>query len=108
MPFITNDLSRRDLLAIAGAAAVTPLHLSAQATAKPAAQNSGERRRELYALLGDLPDRQRPIGGTKRNEVERDGFMLETWDLDLNGIEKVPAYVARPKLVTGRAPAVVY
>ena len=28
--------------------------------------------------------------------------MLETWDLDLNGIENVPAYLARPKGTTGR------
>jgi dienelactone hydrolase len=66
------------------------------------------RRRELYTLLGDLPDRKRPIGGTKREEAERDGYLLETWELDLNGIEPVPAYLARPKGVTGRRPAVLF
>ena len=49
-----------------------------------------------------------PIGGKKRGEDERDGYVLETWDLDLNGIETVPAYVARPRGLTGRAPAVVF
>lgn len=34
--------------------------------------------------------------------------MLETWDLDLNGIETVPAYLARPRAATGRLPAVVF
>ena len=63
----------------------------------PTAQRPEDRRRELYALLGDLPDRQRPIGGKKRTEEERDGYVLETWDLDLNGIETVPAYLARPR-----------
>ena len=72
------------------------------------AQRPEDRRRELYALLGDLPDRQRPIGGKKRDEEERDGYVLETWDLDLNGIETVPAYLARPRGLTGRAPAVLF
>ena len=34
--------------------------------------------------------------------------MLETWDLDLNGIETVPAYLARPKGASGRRPAVLF
>ena len=34
--------------------------------------------------------------------------MLETWDLDLNGIETVPAYLARPSAVKGRVPAVLF
>jgi dienelactone hydrolase len=34
--------------------------------------------------------------------------MLETWVLDLNGIEPVPAYVARPKRLDGAAPAVLF
>ena len=73
-----------------------------------ASQSPGDRRRELYSLLGDLPDRKRPIGGKKRNEEERDGYILETWDLDLNGIENVPAYLARPLKSSGRLPAVVF
>jgi hypothetical protein len=104
---MTTDLTRRDLLTIAGAAAVTTLSHPAEAS-QTAAQTKDARRRELYGLLGDLPDRQRRIAGTKREEVERDGFMLETWDLDLNGLENVPAYVARPKGLTGRAPGVVF
>jgi hypothetical protein len=71
-------------------------------------QTPAAKRKALYSLLGDLPERRRPIGGKKRGETERDGYMLETWDLDLNGIETVPAYVARPKAVTGRVPAVVF
>ena len=34
--------------------------------------------------------------------------VLKTWDLDLNGIETVPAYLARPKKLAGRAPAVLF
>ncbi len=72
------------------------------------AATPGGRRAELYALLGDLPDRTRPVSGRKTKEAEHDGYMLETWVLDLNGIEAVPAYVARPRAATGRLPAVLF
>ena len=66
--------------------------------------SAAQRRRELYGLLGELPDRKRPIAGKKRKEEERDGYVLETWYLDLNGIETVPAYLARPRSISGRVP----
>ena len=66
------------------------------------------RRAELYALLGDLPDRQRPIKAEKRDEREADGYVLESWVLDLNGLEPVPALLARPKTLRGRAPAILF
>jgi len=69
---------------------------------------TGARRAGLYELLGDLPDRTRPVHGRQRAEVVRDGYVLETWDLDLNGLETVPAYVARPRSARGRRPAVVF
>ena len=102
-----DRIARRDLLALAGAA---PLWSAATANggAPPAMQTDAARRRELYATLGDLPERGRPIGGKKRQEAERDGYVLETWDLDLNGIETVPAYLARPRDAGGRRPAIVF
>jgi len=66
------------------------------------------RREELYGLMGDLPDRHRPISGAKRGEEEREGYVLETWDLDLNALETVPAYLARPAALSGRAPAILF
>ncbi len=69
---------------------------------------ANDRRRELYALLGDLPDRNRPLTSKKLDEAERDGYVLETWQLDLNGIEPVPAYLARPRAAGGRRPAVLF
>jgi Abhydrolase family len=66
------------------------------------------RRRVLYSLLGDLPDRERPIEARLRSQEERDGYVLETLELDLNGIETVPAFLARPRQAKGRLPAVVY
>ena len=68
-----------------------------------------ERRTQLYSLLGDLPDPERPIGVEKVCEEEVDGeYVLETLVLDLNGIEDVPAYLATPLHTTGSVPAVLY
>ncbi|MBI4557458.1 MAG: acetylxylan esterase [Candidatus Hydrogenedentes bacterium] len=71
-------------------------------------RNPAARRQKLYELLGDLPDRERPIGTRKVEETERDGYVLEKLELDLNGIESVPAYLARPKQLAGRVPAILF
>jgi acetyl esterase/lipase len=71
-------------------------------------RDAAGKRRLLYSMLGDLPDRSRPISAKTRSVEERDGFVLETLDLDLNGIENVPAYFARPKALKGPLPAIVY
>jgi len=100
-------LNRRDLLALAGA---VPLAAAGGGAAPSGASpaSTDERRSELYALLGRFPDRSRHVAAEKQGETERDGYVLETWVLDLNGIEPVPAYVARPKRLDGRAPAVLF
>jgi pimeloyl-ACP methyl ester carboxylesterase len=66
------------------------------------------RRQALYALLGDLPERDRPISAEKVSEEERETYILERLVLDLNGIERVPAYFARPKETDGPVPVVLY
>ncbi len=73
-----------------------------------AVMNHEERRKQLYDLLGDLPDRGRPISATKLAEERREAYILETLLLDLNGLEAVPAYFVRPLDGTGRRPAVLY
>jgi dienelactone hydrolase family protein len=104
-----NPINRRELLTLAGVASLTALGPAEARTMNQAAPRApAARRRELYGLLGDLPDRRRPIGGKERREEERDGYVLETWDLDLNGIEPVPAYLARPRAASGRMPAVLF
>lgn len=101
--------TRRDVLGLAGLAALSPLASGQPQIRKPSAvQSAPERRRELYELMGDLPDRNRPVKSTLQQEAERDGYVLETWELDLNGIEPVPAYVARPRATSGRVPAVLF
>ena len=101
-------IERRDVLKLGGLASLTPLAPHTQADKPSPRRRPPDRRAELYGLLGALPDRRRPIRGTKREETERDGYVLETWDLDLNGLENVPAYLARPRTVAGRAPAVLF
>jgi acetyl esterase/lipase len=66
------------------------------------------RRRQLYGLLGDLPDSSTPPTATLLATVERPGYSLETLILHLNGIEDVPAYFVRPRQATGRLPVVLY
>ena len=120
-PMANQHLRRRDILTLAGLASLAPVSVLGSQVVDPQREKRMERRpmagtpqapearrRELYSLLGDLPDRKRPIGGKKRAEEERDGYVLETWDLDLNGIENVPAYLARPRGLAGRAPAVLF
>jgi acetyl esterase/lipase len=67
-----------------------------------------QRRRELYDLLGDLPDRAREISVSKIGEEERASYVLDKLVLDLNGIEDVPAVFVRPKGGEGPWPAVLY
>ena len=104
-----HRVPRRDVLTLAGMASLYSRSQAQESSRRPSgSQQPGSRRKELYSLLGDLPDRKRPIAGRKRQEQERDGYVLETWDLDLNGIETVPAYLARPSAVKGRVPAVLF
>jgi hypothetical protein len=85
-----------------------PHEVFGAAAGQQTADRSAARRDELYRLLGDLPDRRRPVSGKKTAESERDGYVLERWELDLNGMEIVPAYVARPRGTSGRRAAVVF
>jgi len=66
------------------------------------------RRDELYSLLGDLPDPDRPIGCEKIAEEEHEAYVLEKLVLDLNGIELVPALFVRPKDAPPPRPAILY
>lgn len=66
------------------------------------------RRYQLYSLLGDLPPRDRNISARKISQTEHPGFVLERLELDLNGIEAVPAYFTRPKGARGRSPTILF
>jgi hypothetical protein len=103
-----HRLPRRDVLTLAGMASLYSRSRPQAARSARVSPRPEARRRELYGLLGDLPDRKRPIAERKRGEEERDGYVLETWELDLNGMEPVPAYLARPREATRRSPAVLF
>lgn len=64
-------------------------------------------RNRLYSLLGDLPPRDGPITAELISEEDRGGYVLEKLALDLNGVEPVPAYFAKPK-GSGKWPTILY
>jgi hypothetical protein len=66
-----------------------------------------DRRAELYALLGDLPPRDRPVSGALIRQARHELYTLEVLVLDLNGIEPVPALFTRPHSPSP-VPAVIY
>lgn len=66
------------------------------------------KRGELYALLADLPPRDRPVSAELIDRTERNGYVLETLKLDLNGLEPVPAYFVSPLDAEGPVPAILY
>lgn len=67
-----------------------------------------QRRQALYALLGDLPPRDRAIRVLDRTVRETEEYSIETLRLDLNGIEEVSGYLLLPKSRSGPVPAVLY
>ena len=81
---------------------------------------SPKSREQLYSLLGDLPDINRPIAATLVAEdgvgdsadmggsADRDDFVLEHLTLDLNGFESVPAFFIRPKNAQAPYPTVLF
>jgi len=71
-------------------------------------KNRKERRRELYQLLGDLPEVEREISASKIEEEKRGPYILEKLLLDLNGIEPVPAYFVYPQEQRGPFPVILY
>jgi acetyl esterase/lipase len=66
------------------------------------------RRRQLYGLLGDLPDRSRPISAVQISEEQKHSHVLEKLILDINGLESVPAYFVRPCKQQEPSPAILY
>ena len=69
---------------------------------------AAERRKELYALMGRLPDRQRPVGAEKKSEQER--RRLHSRDVAVRSErDRAGAGVSRTsESASGRAPAVLF
>ncbi len=66
------------------------------------------RREELWGLLGDLPPRNRPISAKLLRSEKGDGYTLEHLQLDLNGLEPVPAQLLIPDKRAAKAPGLIY
>lgn len=69
--------------------------------------HQAKRRQELWSLLGDLPQRREPKAKLIKSD-KRDGYTLEHLELDLNGIEAVPAYLLLPDRRQAKAPGLLY
>jgi hypothetical protein len=66
------------------------------------------RRDELWALLGDLPPRNRPVTARLLRTEKCEDYTLEHLELDANGIEAVPALLLIPDRRAAKAPGLVY
>lgn len=66
------------------------------------------RRRELWGLLGDLPQNHKPRTPRLIITEKHNGFTLERLILDLNGIESVPAVLLIPDRRQPKAPGLLY
>jgi dienelactone hydrolase len=107
-------LTRREL--IAGSAALAG-GLGVHANGLPIAwQDAGEgftanqerRRKELWNLLGDLPWDHKPAPLKLVRTEKHDGYTLERWILDLNGLEPVPALLLIPDRRQNPAPGLLF
>ena len=67
-----------------------------------------EQSKKLYSLLGELPPRKLPVKAEIIEEKEYPKFIMEYILLDCNGLEKVPAFMAIPKVRSGKVPAILY
>jgi len=66
------------------------------------------RRRELWNLLGDLPWDHKPAPPELVRTEKHDGYTLERWILDLNGLEPVPALLLIPDRLQKPAPGLLF
>jgi dienelactone hydrolase len=61
-----------------------------------------KQRNQLHELLGDMPGMQGPVEARALSTTEHESYYIERLELDLNGIEAVPAYFIRPKKSEGK------
>jgi Acetyl xylan esterase (AXE1) len=95
-----------DVLSLSVSLAMTE-SLRADAGSEAFFKHQAERRKELWNLLGDLPSPRQP-GAKLLQREKRPGYTLEHLELDLNGIEPVPAYLLLPDKRPKRAGGLLY
>ncbi|GAB3165417.1 dienelactone hydrolase family protein [Telluribacter humicola] len=84
----------------------TSMNLPVPDPDKPA--DKKKQRKELYQLLGRLPDRNRPISVKVVSREETDEMIVEKLLMDINGQQEVPAYFTKPKNSTGKVPVILF
>ena len=70
--------------------------------------NKLKKRKELFQLLGKLPDRNQPISAELIWRNDTGEVIIEKMLLDINGKELVPAYFTHPKQSNGKIPVVLF
>ena len=98
-------------LALTLASCSTPENKKAMSENTASANQAGNKqhqRKELYGLLGKLPDRNRPISVKIISTEETEELIIEKLLMNINGLELVPAYFTRPKNVAGKMPVVLF
>jgi len=109
--------TRRDFLQISAAATISAAVPNSNSLAQLAPQQRKQtsfpahqeaRRKELWALLGDLPWQHKPGPAKLVSKEEHEDYVLERLVLDLNGIEPVPALLLLPRKRQPRAPGLLY
>src|SRR4051812_12899921 len=95
--------TRRQFLARAGGGTLATLAAGTLSLEAAMDQTKAEfeayqatRRNELWGLLGDLPTNHKPGPPKLLKTEQRPGYRLEHLELDLNGMEVVPAYLLLP------------
>lgn len=95
------------LSSLAGVAA-TGVDVSPTQSPRRYAAWQRRRRHQLWGLLGDLPWNHKPGPPKLRRTEKGPGYTLEHLELDLNGIEKVPAILLIPDRRQPKAPGMLY
>lgn len=67
-----------------------------------------ERRKLLFSMLGDLPYDHEPQPPKLIRKEQHPGYTLEYLDMDLNGVERVPAILLVPDKINRKAPCMLY
>jgi len=71
-------------------------------------ERQARRRQELWNLLGELPREHRPQPAKVLSVEQHSGYKLERLELDLNGLEPVPALLLIPNQRQAKASGLLY
>jgi dienelactone hydrolase len=102
---------RNSAVVLASGAVASPSSVNDKVRLQPNqrfAATQAQRRRELWALLGDLPWQHHLGPATLVKTEQHDGYTLERLVLDLNGEEPVPALLLIPDKRQTPAPGLLY